>query len=742
VIYDGDEIGRGDNVFLGDRNGVRTPMHWSSDKNAGFSRANPQGLFLPIILDPEYHYEAVNVEAQAGNPHSLLWWTRRVLALRKRWRAFGLGTLEFLHPDNRKILAFIRRHEDECILAVANLSRFVQPVELDLAAFRGCSPVELFGRTEFPRIGDHPYFLTLSPHAMYWFALKPVATEPVSVKAAPPAELLSVVSDWEEILEENRLGALESALPAYLQGRRWFASKSREIKSVHIKESIPVPLPEGRAFLLFAQVEFVQGDAEQYMLPLAFAAGETAGQISREFAHLIVAPVETTSNHTRGLLYDAVADPAFCGALLDAIARRRSLRGTHGKLLASNTAEFRKLAGDTPLALKASPGRAEQSNTSILYEDKLILKLFRKLEPGVNPDLEMTRYLADGPFEHIPPLTGALEYQSDKGDRYSLGVLNGFIANSKDAWEYTLDALGRYYDRIESLPETERQAPAIHETMLELAGRELPVLVLERLGTYLETARLLGRRTAEMHLALAAETEEKLFAPEPFTPFYQRSLYQSMRNLAVQNFQLLRKRLNDLPEAVKPAAQELERKEAEVLKSYRAVTERPIAAQRIRCHGDFHLGQVLHTGKDVFLFDFEGEPARSLNQRRIKHSPIRDVAGMVRSFHYASAAALSQRVELGTMPAEPRAELDGWAGFWFVWASVAFLQAYLETARAGTFLPESQAELDVLLRSLLLDKAVYELGYELNNRPAWVRTPVHGILQLIGGAPQRPILEH
>ncbi|MDB6033238.1 MAG: trehalose synthase [Verrucomicrobiales bacterium] len=732
VLYYGDEIGMGDNTFLGDRNGVRTPMQWNSDKNAGFSRANPHALFLPVLQDPEYHYETVNVEAQQGNPNSLLWWTKRVLALRKRWKAFGKGSLEFLQPSNRKILAFIRECEGERILVVVNLSRFPQPVELDLSRFKDYVPLELFGRTEFPLIKDKLYLLTLSPHAAFWFSLEPKRIAQITGQGAGGRQLepLLVSDSWEEVTSGRGRAQLESRLPAYLHERRWFGGKTREIKSVHIRDSIQVPFDSQKASLLVLLVDYVQGDPEEYILPLAFADRKEAAKIQARSPQLVVAPLRTAKG-VDGILYDASGQQEFGAALLEGINRGRRFPGMEGELEAGCNQAFAGLKPATEELPKPSMGKAEQSNTSILFGDRFFLKLFRRLEPGTNPDLEIGRFLTNCNFPNVPPVVGWLEYRRLNSEQFSFGILSGLVPNSKDAWPYTLDMLGRFFERVRTLPPNSKGKLIEKASLLNLASREVPDAVSDLVGTFLELALILGQRTGELHLALASDTENRDFAPEPFTPFYQRALFQSMRNLVVQNVQLLRTKLETLPAEVQPFAEKAITSQAALLEQFKRVSEKPLRAMRIRCHGDYHLGQVLYTGKDFMIIDFEGEPARPLGERRIKRSPLRDVAGMIRSFDYATYAALHQQLELGNLHEDHLKEIEPWTHFWYQWSSAAFLKAYLKTVDGSALLPQSRDDLGTLLRAHLLEKAIYEIGYELNNRPTWVKIPIQGVVQLL-----------
>jgi maltose alpha-D-glucosyltransferase/alpha-amylase len=734
VIYYGDEIGMGDNFYLGDRNGVRTPMQWSPDRNAGFSQANPQKLYLPPIIDPEYHFESINVENQQNNPDSLLWWMKRTIALRKRFKAFGRGSLEFLQPKNRKILAFLRRYQDEVILVVANLSRAAQQTQLDLTEFQGRVPVELFGRAEFAPISDSPYYFTLGPYAFYWFSLESEQAEPLRLRALPSEAVgtLPALSETEEELyvKENWF-ILEAVLLDYIKGRRWFRGKARESWGLQILDIIPVCSPELTSNLILIEVEYAEGDPETYAIPLTSASAEQAREIKVEYPYAIIAQLEPRKRNGNGesLLYDALVDKNFCKFLIEAIGRRRIFKGRAGRVLASRTRIFRNVRGPTDIALEPTPVKAEQSNTSVVYGDRLILKLFRCLEGGINPELEIGRFLTERTsFSHISQVAGALEYHPNRGQVITLATLQSFVPNEGDAWQYTLDFLNHYFKYVLAHPTV--QVPPVPEKHLLSLLKEPPALAQETIGHYLVSAELLGKRTAEMHIALSSAPDDPDFAPEPFSLIYQNSLYHAMRSFAAQIFQLLRERLRELPDDLKENAQQILDSENSITKCFYSIRKRKISAKRIRCHGDYHLGQVLYTGKDFVIIDFEGEPARSLSERRIKRSPLRDVAGMVRSFHYAAHSALLYQTSLALRP-EDIPVLEHWAQFWYVWVSSSFLISYLNGVEQAQLLPDDPEQLKVLLNAYLLEKAIYEIGYELNNRPDWLSVPLQGILQVM-----------
>ena len=728
VLYYGDEIGMGDNIYLGDRNGVRTPMQWSADRNAGFSRANPQRLYLPVIIDPEYHYEALNVEAQEANLHSLLRWLKRLIALRRRHKAFGRGTIEFLTPHNSKVLAFIRRLGDERILVVANLSRFVEYVELDLAAYKGVTPIELFGQHAFPRIGDLPYLLTLGPHSFYWFEL-PTGARPATT---PPPQVTRVSGDWSELVVGEARPVLERALATALPTRRWFGGKAVAVKTVSILDAVPIGLDGGKIYLTLARVEPVRGDAAVYALPLRFCPGDEAAE-ARRHPQSVIAEVEVVASDgtvTPGVVTDAAEHSDFATALLDGIARRREWAGQNGTLATVRTRTFKTLHEG---ATDAVPLHADQSNTSIRVGSRLFLKVFRRLSEGVNPELEMGRFLTERTrCGHIAPLAGALEYRAKRREPVSIAVLQGYVPNEGNAWTYTVDQVVQYLERALVRPEPAATVPVPPGSLLALTASDPPPVVSEMCGSYLELARLLGRRVAELHLALARDTDDPAFAPEPLGILHQRALYQSMRTLTARTLRLLAERLDTVPAAVAPEASRLVRMESQVLDACRAILGHRLGGKRIRTHGDLHLAQVLRTGSDFVIVDFEGEPARSLGERRLKRSPLRDAAGILRSFDYAAHAALFSAPERGMAHEGDLPRLDRWVEFWRRWVSSAFLRAYLNELAGTDLLPTSRRDLEVLLSFMLLEKSVYELGYELNNRPTWVSIPVRGILSLLG----------
>ncbi|HSR59062.1 MAG TPA: putative maltokinase, partial [Candidatus Binataceae bacterium] len=732
VIYYGDEIGMGDNVYLGDRDGVRTPMQWSGDRNAGFSTANPQRLILPVVIDYEYHYQTVNVEAQEANRHSLLWWTRRLIALRHQFKAFGRGSMEFLNPDNPRVLAFVRVYENERVLVVANLSRFVQYVELDLSRFKGLVPTELFSHSPFPPIGDLPYLLTLGPHGFVWFSIEQPRAGMVADLTDYKTPRVEMYFGADGLLRANSRQALKRVLPAYLPRCRWFRSKARTIKSAEIADLIPLSEGENAHSLAFVNLEYTNAEPETYVLPLGIAVGDEASEMrARSPEHIIADAVLPDRNGGReGVLYDATVSPRFGRELLALIERRRRLKAQSTELNAYSTREFRALADGAELP-EPHAIKAEQSNSSIVFGDRLIIKLFRKLEAGINPDIEIGRFLTEtARFPNTPALAGWIDYKSGRAEPRNLAILQGFVPNQGDAWQFTIAELERYFEHAATKP----ALPALPEqALVELINQKEPdVLAAELMGTYLDAARTMGRRVAELHMALLSDRDDPDFAPEPFTVLYQRSVYQSMRNLLGRVVRLLNTRLGALPKEVRKSAQTIANQKDAIAARFDAFLKRRLSIVRQRIHGDLHLGQMLYTGKDVVIIDFEGEPARPLSERRRKRSALRDVAGMLRSFEYAAFSALTHQLQLGALGQTDLATMEPWVRFWDRWSSWAFLSCYVETANGSPHLPKDREELRVLIDAFALEKAVYELGYELDNRPDWLFIPLHGISRLAG----------
>ena len=851
ILYYGDEIGMGDNIYLGDRNGVRTPMQWTSDRNAGFSKCDPARLYFPVVMDPIYGYQVVNVEAQQADQSSLLQWTRNMIALRKLFQVFGRGSLSFLNPSNRKCLAYLREFEQdygihETVLCVANLSRFAQPVSLDLAAYEGMEPVEMLGYVPFPTITDSSYQVTLAPYSFLWLELQAPSSE---TKTLPDPQLVPVAdtnggqvtlvdlatAGWSGVLNASGLAQIESALPAWLPRQRWFGAKSKRIQSARILEwsDLSMMASEAKGFrsgdsidtdivspaIFFLEVAYFEGEPDTYQLPLAISAGRQADTVTAERPDSILTTLTSTSGIA--VLHDAAAREDFRRIELMLIERSASVPLTSivvpvssqtsivehesanpsssgsGSTSPANGEAMTSALPPPPLPLHAQPGEAaselpevtapsgipstaripprespaavstggpggvlsahastafpkttmekplpsrvgsaEQSNTSILYGSSLILKLFRRLQPGENPDVEIGQFLTEvAHFNRIPPFLGEISIVGASGEKTTVAMLQGLVANEGDGWTWFLSQLGHFYSSlaldtdVPSMDVIEFGSTKTYRNLLPTGAQEA-----------LEASALLGRRTAEMHLALSCSPNDPAFAPEPCS---KEDLDKDAGQIEAQirsALEALKSKFSTLDETSSDRAALLLSKRAVLIERSRSISKLPAAGQRIRIHGDYHLGQTLRTSAkdgekgsgDFFLLDFEGEPARPLSQRRRKQSPLKDVAGMLRSFSYAAFAGVKAFHDANPEGSQPSdaAILSKWAQAWQTCASAEFLHGYRETIARNQDLLPSPREAQALLDGFVLEKALYELLYELNNRPAWIHIPIAGILSL------------
>jgi maltose alpha-D-glucosyltransferase/alpha-amylase len=712
IIYYGDEIGMGDNVYLGDRNGVRTPMQWNSDRNAGFSRTDPARLYFPVIMDPVYGYEAINVEAQERSPFSLLHWMKRMIALRRQHPVFGRGSLAFIRTDNRKVLTYVRRDDHETMLCVANLSRAVQPVEIPLGEFAGLTPVELLGQTQLPRIGEQPYFLTLAPYGFYWLRLQEVVV-PATSRVVPLADEHPAVPSlfagvvWDAMLDGSMRGIIEKqALVPFLERQRWFGGKARPVLAARFVDWATLRHGAHPAFLSLVEVQYRDGGRERYMLPLAMASGPDVDTIAQQHRHAVLSHI---TGARKGLLYDGLFDDGACALLLEIMRRSGEIRTRYGRMHAAAHDGLAAVAveGGTVAEIRRT---ADHSNTSVLFGWQLIMKTFRRVEPGVNPDVEIGSFLASRGFIRVPTLLGTLSYEDGNGEPMSLVTLQRFVSNQGNAWDVTIEELGRFFDRAKSLA----SGTTVNEA--------------EIVGPYIARVELLGRRTGELHVALAsARADEAAFSIEPFSPAEIDATAARLRQHAAEQLAVLESALPGLDDVRAQLAGELLRRREDLTQHFDAMTRVRSGGSRIRCHGDYHLGQVLVAEADMVIIDFEGEPARSLWERRQKYSPLRDVAGMLRSFSYAALTGLSAATL--TRP-EDLPRLSPWAHVWEAHVTAAFRRGYVAAVAGTPLIPQDPDEFDALLRAFVVEKAMYELGYELNNRPDWLHIPITGLLNL------------
>ncbi|WP_419728782.1 maltose alpha-D-glucosyltransferase [Lichenicola sp.] len=720
VIYYGDEIGMGDNIYLGDRDGVRTPMQWSIDRNGGFSRADPAGLVMPPIMDPIYGFQAVNVEAQSADQHSLLKWMQRMLDVRKRHRAFGRGTQEFLYPGNRKVLAYLRTlqgagEHDETLLCVYNLSRSAQAVELDLRDFNGRVPVDVIGGSVFPRVGQLTYLLTLPPYGFYWFML---ATEqalpswhaPTS-EPLPDLSTIVVRNTLTEIVTGASRTVIENeVLPAYLPKRRWFSSKSEAFGKATIAYAVPLSDDRDNRAMLSEISVTVGGRVERYCLPIGVVSEDTAIPLAQQLA---------LSRIRRGPLVgyvtDGFATDSFSVGIMQLIAKNAVIQLTGDA--AGQRLEFRKtdrldqIEQPTEMAIRRLS--AEQSNSSQIINDQLVLKVVRKVLSGVHPEAEISRYLTERGYANTPPLYGEVTRYDTDGTPNTLVLVQGFVRNQGDGWQWTLEYLAR----------------AAEDTLVETPDAAKPgvehELDADLYSNYSSFAQALGRRLAQLHDVFAMPSADPAFHPEVVT----EADLQSWADGAIEQIDRAIAALTPLAAGPEEDATAILARRVVGLHERLHGLARRLAATgtgslRTRVHGDFHLGQVLVVGGDAYLIDFEGEPAKSMEQRRSHSSGLRDVAGMLRSFDYAGATATSRLHSQSDRVNDRRERL---VERFRTSAGADFLEAYREVLEASANPWVRREAEQSLLDLFLLEKAAYEIRYEADNRPDWIDIPLAGL---------------
>jgi len=744
ILYYGDEIGMGDDPFLGDRNGVRTPMQWSPDKNGGFSRAPHHKLFMPPINRGQYSYEFVNVEAAEDDPHSLLHFMRRLIALRQQHKKiFGRGSFKLLSIENQSILAFLREYEGEQILVLANLSRFVQSAHLSPSEeLEGQAPVELFGQSAFPPIEGDDYHMTIGPHHFYWFKLVPKEElerekEPESglriAETGPKGRrlpVLPVAEGLQNVLVPTMARGrgpeqLESTLPDYIREQRWFGAKGETVDSVSIEDAVRLSV-DPVVYLSVLNVPLEDGDMF-YTLPLMTASTDEAQSILEEHPSAPLAWLEINGTGERYLVYDATVNSEFWSTLFrwwQGGSKGRSLKGVY------RAAPSDDARGDMPKSVQLLTG--EQSNTAAIVNEEYFVKIYRRLEQGPNPEKEMLEHLTDVGFKFTPRLHGTIDFRRAHR-QYTLGVLQEALPVETDGWSYALSATTRLLDRVENtgFPHEQARAGGLPRPMDEWTSEQpldesVPVWLDDVAPEFISLSRVLGVRTAEMHRALSRAEANEMHPVE--APSDAGIKLASRLRSELQDTRALLDRQRDGLAAELPSDAAWADAESRI----RALEAVGGAHERIRIHGDYHLGQLLRAEGDFYILDFEGEPARPLEERRLRENALRDVAGMIRSLEYAVLAAWQDHTNT---------DLDyaPWIDALLRWSERTFLNAYTDTAEDADFLPPAPARYSFLW-AYLFHKALYEVRYELNHRPDWAWLPLRGLRRLLDHEQESPSL--
>jgi maltose alpha-D-glucosyltransferase/alpha-amylase len=712
VLYYGDEIGMGDNFHLGDRDGVRTPMQWSPDRNAGFSRTNPQQLYLPVILDPQYNYEAVNVETQKQNTSSLFWFMKHMISMRKKYKAFGRGDMKFINVDNPKVLAFTRHYEDETLLVVVNLSKFSQAAEVDLADYNGCVPVEMFSKNSFPVIRNGPYFFTLGAHSFHWFSLEKAWQEPVNKEELHELS----IGEWQELIDKDEIkDALENKiLPSYLVKTNWFWSKQRVIYSCKIVECSYLPLGKIHALILLVEVSYKSGLPETYVLPLTFAKKKFANSLMQEYPSAVLSKIKF--HDQEGILCDALYTPSMQNWLFENLATNQTLSFDTSAMTFNGNPEIEKYFDEHKITRPRIHLSRYQDNTAITYNNHFFLKVYRKVDIGVNPDHEVSQYLSQrAKFQYIPEYLGDIEWKFKKGS-VVIAMMQRMIENHGDGYSYMLERVNNYIERIlaaktDLVEKIENKRSLVEPASFESLPRELQDLLGVRAS---DQSSLFGIRAAQLHLALAQTKNVKEFAPENFSLHYQRSLFSAALARVRESYQTMQKNKKLVDDATKGRIDELLSRKNEMLNTFKKIYSKKFDVVKIRTHGTLGLGQILLTGRDVAIHDFGGVPTRSYSETRIKRSPLMDVGSMIRSYYYAGYDGFLSTAHV--KPEEIR-HLLSYADIWIHYMSGFFLKAYLDTVQGTELIPRSHEDLKIMLQYYLLEKALPALEYELLNRP-------------------------
>ncbi|MCP3472574.1 maltose alpha-D-glucosyltransferase [Bradyrhizobium sp. CCGUVB1N3] len=705
IIYYGDEIGMGDNIYLGDRNGVRTPMQWSPDRNGGFSRCDPARLYAPLIMDPVYGYEAVNVEAQSRSLSSLLSATKRLISVRKSTLAFGRGTMTFIRPANRSVLAYVRQYHDEVILCIANLSRAAQATELDLSPWKDRIPQEMLGRTRFPAIGEFPYMITLGPYGYYWFQLRERdKSEPVTPRAVPEFETLVVPvnSTWVSLARER--GVFErDVLPGFLSRTRWYPERSPKQIRPTLTSAVPFcDIGDNRPWLAFFEAT-QRGVTSRYVMPMQI---EWVRFDRERFNPRALAAVRQGARE--GTLLDVATDPIFIGLFLRNLSQSLVVEENNLRLEFKPTSRFGASTVKQPEQIRA----IEQANSTALVDNQYVTKIYRLLETGTNPEIELGHYLTEvAQFANTPALLGSAELVED-GGRSAVGVVHAYVANQGDGWAVTSGYLDRYIDEQRLLAASE--APRENQDQVP----------------YLHYLAQTGRRLAELHIALA-RAEGADLAPEPVTPVDVARWTTDLLQRAERTFETLAQSRNGLRETDRPLVDQLLERRSALSDLLTRLLPSDIGGLNIRHHGDFRLGQILIVKDDVFIIDFDGNPHLPLAERRRKAPAARDVASLVCSIDLAVTAALDRALKGAPDEQGRRATA---LGEWRERATATFLTAYREAMTDRRLRTNDPHSADGLLRFFLLDTAFDEVEYELSHRPEALNAPLTGLLRILSNA--------
>jgi len=722
VIYYGDEIGMGDNYYLGDRDGVRTPMQWDPGRNAGFSEANPHKLYLPLIIDPEYKFENINVENQLRNSNSLLWWMRRLIKMRKRFKAFGRGKISFLECDNPKCISFVRAYANEKILVVANLSRYAQAASVEMQDIKDLIPVEVFSQNRFPKIGQAPYSFTISPYGYYWFKLVE-DKENVSITPTKEGGEIPNIKKWEELVSVNYKSKLKNdILLPYLNNQLWFNKSNRGIESLKLFDVIPI---NGKThhfigFTVIIEINFFEGLYEKYRLAIGFTSGKEEKMLWSEFPDSILTMI--VFGGKKGVLFDATYSENYRKTLFQLIKKSSKVNIDTSSVIFRTNNIFKALLSEKNLDKESRLIESRLNHVIIQYSKRFIVKLYRKIDRGTDRDVELCSYLCEKKaFKYVPKYLGQIEYVKYGDITRTLAIFQEFVPNYGTAWQYFSDALNRFYERV-SIHGGEIELPPIEGSLASPKKfEELSTATQELIGgAAVEHVRLLAQRTAEMHIALGEDPLHKDFEAEEFSLHYQRSLFSGYKSLVRTSFDPLKKHISEFPQNHQEEITVLLSLKDELLSRLKMIYDHKIDAVKIRPHGNYNLNSLLFKDGDYVVTNFEGDSTFSLTERRLRKSPLTDLASMIKSLHYVAYSALLQN--------EPSGRL---AEHWFHNFGQIFLANYQEHVKGKAFIPIAD-DFNMLIDVYLIERYLGDITWEMqkkNKKKAIM--PVRGVLKVL-----------
>lgn len=721
VIYYGDEIGMGDNHYLGDRDGVRTPMQWHPGRNAGFSHANPQKLYLPLIIDPEYRYENINVEDQLKNTNSLLWWMRRLIKMRKRFKAFGRGDIRFLKPENPKILAFVRTFKQEQILVMVNLSRHAQSAMIELQELKDLIPMEVFSQNEFPKIGNKPYLFTFSPYGYFWFQLK----KEIAEQQVTPVNFKDVLhlKKWTDLSDISHQETLENKiLPPYLNLRSWFNKHRRKIENIQIFDFIPVisKKHDFQGVALIIQVNYYEGLYEKYRLAIGFTEGKEEMQLIENHPECIISSI--TFKGVKGILFDASYSKKYRRTMLSRFRHSREITTDEARINFDITPELKNHLEDIRLDTNNRLLESKHRHVVIQYNHKFIIKMYRKIDRGTDRDVELSKYLYEQGFTNVPKYLGKIEYSKIEDIKRTLAIVQEYIPVFSDAWTLMTDGLNMYYEKVNMIG-GKFMLPGITGNLWKPKKfNQFPIATQQLMGgAHIEHIRLLAQRVAEMHLTLGVNVTDDNFMPEEFSLHYQRSLFSSYKSLVRGAFDLLEKHKDQFQKNHQEEIITLLSKKEVLLDKMHRIYDHKIDATKIRPHGDLSLTSIMFRDGDFIITNFEGDFSFSLTNRKLRKCALVDVSSMLISFHYAAYAALYTNEPSGLL-----------AEHWFHHISQIFLYSYINSTKEAPFIPLN-SDFNMLLETFMIEKYLAETIKELkkkDKRQAII--PVRGVAKFLG----------